>query len=198
MIEQMKQFNQKVRDEEDFRLLYVALTRAQQALFVSGWQKPRQRMPESSWHDLLARQIQNCVGAMQYADGVWRLETRGEDISSQDDTRSAVPPSAAVPPAWFFKEPKPEPTPTFPLVPSDLGEPDQIVAFTAEDRQTAVLRGRFVHKLFEILPGLPADKWPKATEKIAASMLAGSAALNRQRGCLLQTCRCFSARPQPL
>ena len=48
MIEQMKQANQKVREEEDFRLLYVALTRAQQAIFVSGWQRPRQRMEENS------------------------------------------------------------------------------------------------------------------------------------------------------
>ena len=33
-----------------------------------------------------------------------------------------------------------------PLVPSDLGEPDQIVAFTAINRRTALLRGQFVHK----------------------------------------------------
>ena len=57
---------------------------------------------------------------MQYADGVWRLETLGEDVSSQDDAGSAVPPSAAVPPAWYFKDPEPEST-QLPLVPSDLG-----------------------------------------------------------------------------
>ena len=182
IIEQMKQSNQKIRDEEDFRLLYVALTRAQQALFVSGWQRPRQRMLENSWHALMVRQIQNCAGAMQNADGVWRLETLGEDISSQDDSRSGMPPTAAVPPAWYFKEPELEPTPAFPLVPSDLGEPDQIVAFTADGRRTALLRGQFVHKLLEILPDLPADKWPEAAEKIATSLLAGVAALNRQKG----------------
>ena len=63
-----------------------------------------------------------------------------------------------------------------------MGEPDQIVAFTADNRRTALLRGQFVHKLFEILPYLPADKWPEAAEKIAASLLAGVAALNRQKG----------------
>ena len=182
MIEQMKQSNKKIRDEEDFRLLYVALTRAQQALFVSGWQRPRQRMPENSWHDLLARQIQHCAGAIQNADGVWRLETPGEDITSQDDAMSAVPLSAGVPPAWYFREPEPETTQALPLVPSDLGEPDQIVAFTAANRRKALLRGQFVHKLFEILPYLPADKWSEAAEKIAASLLTGVAALNHQKG----------------
>ena len=67
-------------------------------------------MPENSWHDLLARQIQHCAGAIQNADGVWRLETPGEDISSQDDAMSAMPLSAGVPPAWYFREPEPETT----------------------------------------------------------------------------------------
>ena len=44
------------------------------------------------------------------------------------------------------------------------------------------MRGQFVHKLLEILPYLPADKWSEAAEKIAASLLAGVAALNHQKG----------------
>ena len=139
-------------------------------------------MPENSWHDLLARQIQYCAGAIQNADGVWRLETPGEDISSQDDAMSAVTLSAGVPPAWYFREPEPETTQAHPLVPSDLGESDQIVAFTAANRRTALLRGQFVHKLFEILPYLPADKWSETAEKIAASLLAGGAVISRQKG----------------
>ena len=95
---------------------------------------------------------------------------------------AVVPLSAAVPPAWYLKQPEPEPTPALPLVPSDLGESDQFVAFTTDDRRIALLRGKFVHKLFEILPDLPADKWPEAAEKIAASLLAGVGALQHQRG----------------
>lgn len=182
IIEQMKQANQKIRDEEDFRLLYVALTRAQQALFVSGWQKPRQRIPENSWHDLLARQIQKCAGATQNVDGIWRLVTPGQDVSPQEDGESALPTPDSVPPAWYVDPPQPEPSPASSLVPSDLGEPDRIVAFTVDDRRTALLRGQFVHKLFETLPDLPADRWPEAATKIAASLLAGVAALNRQKG----------------
>ena len=139
-------------------------------------------MIENSWHDLLARQIQHCAGAIQNANGVWRLETPGEDITSQDYAMSAMPLSAGVPPAWYFREPEPETRPASPLVPSDLGEPDQIVAFTAVNRRTALLRGKFVHKLFEILPYLPADKWSEAAKKIAASLMAGVAVLSRQKG----------------
>ena len=59
---------------------------------------------------------------------------------------------------------------------------DRIVAFTAANRRTALLRGQFVHKLFEILPYLPEDKWSEAADKIAASLLAGVAVLSRQKG----------------
>ena len=79
MIEQMKQSNKKIRDEEDFRLLYVALTRAQQALFVSGWQRPRQRMSENSWHDLCWQGRFNIVQEqykMQMVSGGWKHQER--------------------------------------------------------------------------------------------------------------------------
>ena len=172
-IEQMKQANKQVRLEEDSRLLYVALTRARQALFVSGWERPRRRMLEDSWYDLISRRLKNCDGAYQTEDNIWRLETPARDKAEEEDQQHRLPESPLLPPSWYDNPPPTEPAPAYPLVPSDLGAADQAVAFTREDRQTALLRGRFVHKLFEVLPSLPKEAWPQAVEKIAASFCVG-------------------------
>ena len=172
LIDQMKQQNKHIRQEEDFRLLYVALTRARQALFISGWEKPRQRMMEDSWYHLLSRQIQNCAGAFQTETGIWRLETSGEDAPERPQQQGAEKDADVTVPQWFTDKPPAEPTPFYPLVPSDLGATDQAVLFTAEDRQAALLRGQFVHKLFEVLPQMHPDSWVEAAQIIAASMMA--------------------------
>ena len=172
LIDQMKQHNKQVRQEEDFRLLYVALTRARQALFISGWEKPRQRMLEDSWYHLLSRQIADCDGAVQTETGVWRLETPGEDAPEDAQQKKAERNADGVLPQWFTEKPPAEPTPAYPLVPSDLGATDQAVLFTAEDRQAALLRGQFVHKLFEVLPEMSRESWSQAAKTIAASMMA--------------------------
>lgn len=173
LIDQLKQHNKQVRQEEDFRLLYVALTRARQALFISGWEKPRQRMLEDSWYHLLSRQIANCDGAVQTDTGIWRLETPGEDAPQDDQQDSSDKRAEGALPQWYINKPPAEPTPAYPLVPSDLGAADQAVLFTAEDRQAALLRGQFVHKLFEVLPEMSPESWSQAAETIAASMIAG-------------------------
>ena len=171
MIDQLKQHNKQVRQEEDFRLLYVALTRARQALFISGWEKPRQRMLEQSWYHLLSRQIAGCDGAVQTETGIWRLETPGEDAPLDDQKGRPDKQDEGAVPQWYQNMPPAEPTPAYPLVPSDLGAADQAVLFTAEDRQAALLRGQFVHKLFEVLPEMSPDLWAEAARTIAASMI---------------------------
>ena len=40
--------------EEYRRLLYVALTRAEDRLYVGGWQTGEKRVPEDSWYSLVA------------------------------------------------------------------------------------------------------------------------------------------------
>ncbi len=180
LIDQLKQDNKQVRQEEDFRLLYVALTRARQALFISGWEKPRQRMLEESWYHLLSRQIETCDGTVRTQDGVWRLATSGEDDTAADKKPATDISAGLQPPAWYDSMPAAEPTPAYPLVPSDLGAADQAVLFTADDRKAALLRGQFVHKLFEVLPAMSPDLWPDAAEKIAASLAAGVPVALRQ------------------
>ena len=129
-------------------------------------------MLEDSWYHLLSRQIANCDGAVQTDTGIWRLETPGEDAPQDDQQDSSDKRAEGALPQWYINKPPAEPTPAYPLVPSDLGAADQAVLFTAEDRQAALLRGQFVHKLFEVLPEMSPESWSQAAKTIAASIIA--------------------------
>ena len=68
--ESLKQQQIKARKDEEDRLLYVALTRAEQALFISGWEKKNSRFYPDSWHELMVETISNMTAATQPENGV--------------------------------------------------------------------------------------------------------------------------------
>ena len=158
----------EMRDQEADRLLYVALTRARQALFISGWSQKISRVEKDSWYESASATIQCCEGAYALEDGTWRL------VSGQPDASSKARPQAAglAPPlpSWLEKVPDDEPIPARPLTPSDTGPRDATIPFGTASRKAAMLRGSFVHRLFEILPDLPASSRWAAASRIAAIM----------------------------
>jgi ATP-dependent helicase/nuclease subunit A len=158
----------EMRDQEADRLLYVALTRARQALFISGWSQKISRVEKDSWYESASATIQCCKGAYALEDGTWRL------VSGQPDASSKARPQAAglAPPlpSWLEKVPDDEPIPARPLTPSDTGPRDATIPFGTASRKAAMLRGSFVHRLFEILPDLPASSRWAAASRIAAIM----------------------------
>ena len=96
---------------------------------------------------------------MQMVSGGWKHQER---ILARRMMLAAMPLSVGLPPKWYFREPRQPP-----VVPSDLGELDRLLPLPLlTDEQ--LYCGQFVHKLFEILPYLPADKWSEAAGKIAA------------------------------
>ena len=162
-----------MREEEADRLLYVALTRARQALFISGWSRKNSRMEENSWYASLLATLKECAGAIEMPDGRWRL------TSGQPDKVQSMPDAAAtdVPemPGWYENLPGNEPVPARPLTPSDTGARDTTIPFAISGRTNALLRGQFVHRLFEILPDLPPAQRSAAASRIADIMGLGRA-----------------------
>ena len=169
--------------QEHWRLLYVAMTRAEEALFVTGALGTRETEPaEDSWYARLAQVV---AAQGPQPDAIW-----GEAITYGTPPPAAPPVAAetlALPlpppvPTWLARAPAEEPRPPRPLAPSALGEdetadPPRIGGAGLADPgladvARAARRGTLIHALLERLPQVA----PPAREAAAARWLARNAA----------------------
>ena len=151
----------KAEREEHWRLLYVAMTRAEEALFIAGSLGKREREPApESWYAKLA----SLFPAEATDDPIWG-ERR--EIGSLVDLPAAVQHGAKLPPAklpdWVRHPVGPEPRPPRPLAPSAAGE-DQNAdpPFPPGAAGHAARRGVLLHRLLERLPEVPSSQRQEA------------------------------------
>jgi ATP-dependent helicase/nuclease subunit A len=166
---------QKSKDtEERNRLLYVAMTRARDRLYVAGFEGKKGRA-DGCWYDLIAEALQTHMATADHGgQQVLRLEC-AQTAADKEKAHDAAMPHAPVPLPQFAMQRAPaEPQLTVPLAPSRLepyapdaeGEP----SFKQEkgpgdsyDRPSPMklaegnrfLRGTLTHALLEHLPSLP-------------------------------------------
>jgi len=146
--------------EEHWRLLYVALTRAEERLYLGGALGARDANgpAQASWYSAVAEALAG-LGAEPAASKLWTTETRygvNEALGAMR-TRGAAR-SSELPP-WLHQPAPVEARPPRPLAPSALGEedyPDPPPPGPA--LRAAAERGRLLHALFERLPGTPAEQ----------------------------------------
>ena len=160
------------REREYRRLLYVAMTRAADRLYVCGFEDSRGRS-DGCWYDLIQPVVEDLGDAITLANGetAWRYETAQEN-PPQDKSKAEAEVVAEPAPAWLGELAPQESTPPNPLQPSRPSpeEPPAAGPFDAED-SSRFKRGLLVHKLLETLPALNPDKRRAA----AAQWLAQSA-----------------------
>src|SRR5579872_4273585 len=147
------------RMEEHNRLLYVALTRAEDHLLVCGWQT-RRALDDACWYRLVERGF----GTLPVASdgGVRRYAAPQLDAPEGSPSPGAVPPVAELP-AWHAEPPPPEVLHPVRLAPSrpenaELGPvPAAASPLAARDPATdRFRRGKLIHTLLQHLPDLPA------------------------------------------
>lgn len=142
--------------KEHWRLLYVALTRAEDLLLVSGSLTPRKNgepkpLPQDSWYARVAAALQR-LGAEDTADGL-ALRTGAPVLPQPQDL---APASGLLPlPDWVRAPAPPEARPSRPLSPSALAEDQVSAPPLGPSARAAAARGTALHTLFERLPGLP-------------------------------------------
>ncbi len=153
--------------EEHWRLLYVALTRAEERLYIGGalGAADKNGPPQASWYRAVETAMTG-LGAAWQDDPLWgRACRQGEPfVQVKAAPRRARDPID--PPAWL-REPAPiEARPPRPLAPSAVGEDDVPYPPPGPELRQAALRGKLLHLLFERLPAVPeerraerADRW---------------------------------------
>ena len=159
--------------EEHWRLLYVALTRAEERLYIGGslGAADRNGPPEASWYAAVDASLGE-LGTEWVDDPLWGRSRR---LGTAEAAARAPAPAAdgrVTPlPNWLYAPAPLESRPPRPLAPSSLGEDDAASPPPSPTMRRAAERGKLLHQLFERLPGVAPDGRAAA----AASWLERSA-----------------------
>ena len=170
-LDQAKDAARATRDEEANRLLYVALTRARDAVVIGGWES-RARTLKGSNYEHLSTILAEVPDVTISDDNIMRLAHIGTDQSA-DQSQLGTPGAGPEFPAdlsWLHRPAPIDPLLSRPLRPSEPGsnfQPQPLV-LPSGSRNIALARGRFAHRLFEVLPALPAARRADAITSLVA------------------------------
>ncbi len=168
----------QVEQGEYRRLLYVAMTRAEDRLYVCGWQSV-QRRSEDCWYELIARGVGPYLTTADDWQGraVRRMSCPQETAPRKDEAAPARGAPAPFP-DWAVRA-APQERPGAKLSPSRLaldatgesvlGSEQPLLGPTALARDMRFIRGRLIHSLLQYLPQIPSDKRPHAAEHFVTS-----------------------------
>lgn len=155
-IEEAAEAAKAAEREEHWRLLYVAMTRAEEALFIGGALGKTEKEPaEDSWFARLAP----LFDAEPLDDPIWQWRLEQGEHADQVPHRSQQDlPIPAPLPKWATQPIGPEPRPPRPLAPSSgTEEQGADPPLPAQQAAIAAQRGVLIHALLERLPDTPRD-----------------------------------------
>jgi ATP-dependent helicase/nuclease subunit A len=165
------------QDQEYRRLLYVAMTRAEDRLYVCGWHGTR-KPSEDCWYNLVERGLKNMAETPSADYAVHRAEPESDVLSlvcpqtgdvKESEAPATAPDISDTVGGWMTSPPPVEAIPPKPLAPSRPdGEAPPVQSPFGEDDGHRFKRGRIIHRLLQTLPDLA----PDAREGAARSFLA--------------------------
>jgi len=161
--EQITERNKADALKEYRRLLYVALTRAEDWLIVCGWQMSREPS-EDCWHNDIKNGLSDraavlddpFLGEMGETESseILVLANEGSVESKAADHQSQETGLDNALPSWAKSDPLPEEQPVRPLSPSKPDEEPPARSPLGTDDGARFKRGRLIHRLLETLPNL--------------------------------------------
>jgi ATP-dependent helicase/nuclease subunit A len=148
--------------QEYHRLLYVALTRAEDHLFLAGQMGVKQARPrkdgtipyadDGNWHAVIRRVMEGIGADVVEPDGALRLMMGTPQPVAEPETGAVLPTPL---PGWATTPAPDEPALARPLSPSRLAELTAGEPPPAPGDAAAAARGQLLHRLFERLPRVP-------------------------------------------
>jgi ATP-dependent helicase/nuclease subunit A len=149
------------------RLLYVAMTRAEQRLVICGAASRVNKdgeavIPDQCWYRLIEGALVQSETArtveMPSEDGdgqIWRL--RKDEFDCPSGTAKASARTEAPLPGWIAQKMPAETPQAVALAPSNADDAEWVKAKSELEREQALERGRLLHRLIQSLPDLPAE-----------------------------------------
>ena len=165
--------------EDEMRLLYVALTRAQEHLIIASTQ-PR---GEDNWYTLIKERATEAAADstdwQEDEDGVlcFKKSNLFTDAPTKPSVKMEISASADDVPTWALKTPEKEQRQSRELATEGSEEGSKAASLFDADKQKRYRRGLLLHRLLEVLPGVPAGQ---RREKGAAFLAYSGADLPRQ------------------
>lgn len=183
--EKAKATVKQVQDREYRRLLYVALTRAEDRLLVCGAVGTK-GASQDCWYDLIQQGVAKIGVKMDFAAPLDNMDSWVgksyvyEEAHELDvveaETEASI--EAIVPiPQWMRVAPGAEPTPPRPLIPSaavaDEVDAPPVRSPRLPKGRNQFKRGRLVHRLLQSLPDLPVENRRDASLRYLAQPAHG-------------------------
>lgn len=173
----LKEQADQARDQEYRRLLYVAMTRAEDRLYVCGWNTSRSA-PDTCWYALIKTALEDIADAVVdpflneagLGDGtVLRLTEEQTATPEQESAPEDMIPDIPNVPDFALAPAGVEPAPPKPLAPSrpDTEDPPVAAPLSAETSDR-FQRGLLIHRLLQNLPELPESNRRSAAEAFLA------------------------------
>ncbi len=153
------------RDQEYRRLLYVAMTRAEDRLYICGWHT-KIKAPEQCWYNLVQAGLVECAVEIEdnflAAAGETARSTVLQLTSPQSAKLEEKQPSPEQIyddlPDWASEPPAADPLPPSPLTPSRPNDEEPaVMSPLASDDGDRFKRGRIIHNLLQTLPEMALD-----------------------------------------
>ncbi|MGF1592372.1 MAG: double-strand break repair helicase AddA [Kiloniellaceae bacterium] len=180
------------QEQEYRRLLYVALTRAEDRLYLCGWQTKRSA-PAGNWYELVEAALSRLaeggeaeavdfdftreIGADGWAGPGWRLQRPQSvplalPVAAESPQPIPVGVGTAALPDWARHAAPAEPAPPQPLAPSRPAEAEPPSRSPlGPDSGLRFRRGLLIHRLLQSLPELPPEARFAAGQAFLASPL---------------------------
>ena len=148
------------RDQEYRRLLYVAMTRAEDRLYICGWHT-KNKAPEQCWYNLIqtglaekAVEVEDIylaeAGETASSTVLQLTSLQSAKIEEKQYSRELVYDDL---PDWAGEPPAADPLPPSPLTPSKPEDEEPAVMSPLEsDDGARFKRGRIIHNLLQTLP----------------------------------------------
>lgn len=180
LLEKAVEAEQRADAEEDRRLLYVALTRAADRLYVTGWASGKANADES-WHAYVRAALEGLDGVERLPCSLgpgfsgeilrYRAGTAAAITTAQEESAPATP--SITRPPWLSVPAPEESPPPKPRVPSADEEPGEEVRPPprGEQERQSLARGTALHRLFSLLPGVAPEKRQEAGLRLLAVLL---------------------------